>query len=299
MNDSRSSNGSSPVDRQSTESGLLYIVATPIGNLSDITQRAIDTLREVDLILAEDTRHTKPLLRHFAVNTRTQAFHDHNEQAQLGNMIEKLQAGQNIALVSDAGTPLISDPGYGLVHAAQQAGLTVIPIPGACAVIAALSASGLPTDQFYFAGFTPAKSQQRLSFLRGYLEQTATLVFYESSHRVLDSLRDCVAVFGQRQATLARELTKKFETIRTATLPELHGFVAADDNQRRGEFVIIIQGQSKSAVGDDQAEIERTLTILLAELPVSQAVDLTVKLLGVKKNAVYKLALQLDKNKPS
>lgn len=276
------------------EAGVLYIVATPIGNLSDMTERAIETLRGVDLILAEDTRHTKPLLQHFAINTRTQAFHDHNERDQVSKVIEKLEAGKNIALVSDAGTPLISDPGYGLVNAAQKANVQVSPIPGACAVIAALSASGMPTDQFLFAGFIPAKTQQRLNFLKSFTEQTSTLVFYESSHRILDSLRDCVEVFGDRKATMARELTKKFETIRSTTFDELRQWVSEDENQRKGEFVLIVEGVDKNQDKDDQ-NMDQMLCVLLEELSVSQAVDLTVKLLGAKKNKVYKRALELGK----
>lgn len=276
------------------EAGILYIVATPIGNLADMTERAIETLRHVDLILAEDTRHTKPLLQHFAINTRTQAFHDHNEREQVSKVIEKLESGEDIALVSDAGTPLISDPGYGLVRAAQQANIQVCPIPGACAVIAALSASGLPTDQFLFAGFIPAKTQQRVKFLKSFSAQNCTLVFYESSHRIQESLRDCAEVFGDRSATMARELTKKFETIRSATFKELQQWVSEDENQRKGEFVLIVEGIDKNQDEDEQA-LDKTLSVLLKDLPVSQAVELAVKLLGVKKNKAYKRALELEK----
>lgn len=276
------------------EAGILYIVATPIGNLSDMTERAIETLRDADLILAEDTRHTKPLLQHFAINTRAQAFHDHNERDQVSTVIEKLGAGQNIALVSDAGTPLISDPGYGLVRAAQEINIQVCPIPGACAVIAALSASGMPTNQFLFAGFIPTKTQQRLNFLKSFLDQSCTLVFYESSHRIQDSLRDCAEVFGDRPATMARELTKKFETIRSATFKELQQWVSEDENQRKGEFVLMVEGVDKNQ-NEDEKKLDRTLFVLLEDLSVSQAVDLAVKLLGVKKNKAYQRALELQK----
>lgn len=278
-----------------SEAGILYIVATPIGNLSDMTERAIETLRDADLILAEDTRHTKPLLQNFAINTRAQAFHDHNERDQVSKVIEKLESGLNIALVSDAGTPLISDPGYGLVRAAQQASIQVCPIPGACAVIAALSASGMPTDQFLFAGFIPAKTQQRINFLKSFEEQSSTLVFYESSHRIQDSLRDCAEVFGDRAATMAREITKKFETIRSATFSELQQWVSEDENQRKGEFVLMVEGVDKNQ-DEDEANLDRTLSVLLEDLPVSQAVEIAVKLLGVKKNKAYKRALTLQKN---
>ena len=277
-----------------SEAGVLYIVATPIGNLADITERAIKTLRDVDLILAEDTRHTKPLLQHFAINTRTQAFHDHNEREQVGKMIEKLESGKNIALVSDAGTPLISDPGYSLVNAAQHANIQVCPIPGACAVITALSASGMPTDQFLFAGFIPAKTQQRINFLQSFVSHSYTLVFYESSHRIQDSLRDCAEVFSDRSVTMARELTKKFETIRSTTFKELQQWVSEDENQRKGEFVLIVEGADKNQDKMEQ-DLDRTLDVLLESLPVSQAVDLAVKLLGIKKNKVYKRALELQK----
>jgi len=278
-----------------SEAGILYIVATPIGNLSDMTERAIETLRHVGLILAEDTRHTKPLLQHFAINTRAQAFHDHNEREQVSKIIKRLEEGQNIALVSDAGTPLISDPGYGLVKAAQEAHIQVCPIPGACAVIAALSASGMPTDQFLFAGFIPAKMQQRLNFLQSYTKQSSTLVFYESSHRIQDSLRDCAEVFGDRRATLARELTKKFETIRSATFHELQQWVAEDENQRKGEFVLMVEGVDKNQ-DEDQQHLDHLLSVLLEDLPLSKAVELSVKLSGIKKNKVYKRALELQKS---
>ncbi len=280
-------------DTTNSDMGVLYIVATPIGNLSDISQRAIETLRDVDVILAEDTRHTKPLLQQFSINTRLFAYHDHNEQQQVPKILERLLRGENLALVSDAGTPLISDPGYSLVQAAQNAGISVCPIPGACALITALSASGMPTDQFHFGGFLPHKQQNRLRTLKSIANSTHTTVFYESSHRIVSSLEDCVAVFGSRPAAIARELTKKFETIKAADLPELLDFVCSDDNQQRGEFVVIIGGAQ--AVDDSEQQLEHTLTVLLANLPLSQAVELSAKLLGLKKNKVYQFALAMQK----
>lgn len=273
--------------------GVLYVVATPIGNSADMTERAIKILGEVDLILAEDTRRTKPLLQRLAISaSKVISFHEHNEERLTDNIIEKIKSGDSIALVSDAGTPLISDPGYSLVDAAHGSGIKIEPIPGACAIIAALSVSGLPTDQFFFAGFLPAKSIQRISSLQGLMSQNGTLIFYESSHRIQACLLDCVNVFGNRKAVLAREMTKLYETIRQDSLDNLLDFVNSDANQQKGEFVLLIEGAPKQQ-DFNQQEIDRMLTIMLAELPLKQAAQLVAKVLGLKKNFVYQRALEL------
>jgi len=271
----------------------LYVVATPIGNLADITERALSILKNVDLILAEDTRRTLPLLQRHAVNaSNLQAFHEHNELKIQDRLIDKLLSGEKIALVSDAGTPLISDPGYGLVAKAHEVGVKVEPIPGACAAIAALSASGMPTDKFFFVGFMPAKSSKRKADLLELKEQVGTLVFYESSHRILASIGDCLDVLGDRFAVMGRELTKMHETIHAAKLSELKEFVAADSNQQRGEFVLLIEGAKRNVEVDDK-EVDRVLKILLADLPVKQAAAMAASILNVKKNLTYQRALEL------
>ncbi len=279
---------------QNENAGTLYVVATPIGNFGDITERALIVLRDVDLILAEDTRRTKPMLQRFAIGRPTvMAFHEHNEDYASVKMIERLLVGENIALVSDAGTPLISDPGYGLVAAAHQAGVQVVPIPGSCAIIAALSAGGLPTDQFFFAGFLPAKSTQRCKALTSLQEQIGTLVFYESSHRILASLEDCLSVLGNRPAVLARELTKMYETIQMGSLSALLEFVREDSNQQKGEFVLLVEGAEKQEHSIDERELDRLLLLMMEELPLKQAASLTAKILGMKKNAAYQRALTI------
>jgi 16S rRNA (cytidine1402-2'-O)-methyltransferase len=274
--------------------GVLYIVATPIGNRSDITQRAIDILSDVDLIAAEDTRHSRHLLQNFNIKTKLCAYHDHNEEQQTPILIEKLHSGSNIALISDAGTPLLSDPGYRLVKAAHEANIKVSPLPGPCAAIAALSASGLPTDRFYFAGFPPSKSSARVHFYEQLCEQTASLIFYESSHRIEKSLFDMNKVFGpQRQAVLAREITKTFETIKKTSLSDLLQWVGDDENQRKGEFVVIIQGNTEQS-SENTVSLEHMLKVLMDELPLKQATKLAANLTGLKKNQVYKTALDMQ-----
>ncbi|QUJ67098.1 16S rRNA (cytidine(1402)-2'-O)-methyltransferase [Photobacterium sp. GJ3] len=276
----------------SVDVATLYIVPTPIGNLADITQRALDVLANVDLIAAEDTRHTSRLLSHFAIPTRTFALHDHNEQQKADVLIEKLQQGSSIALVSDAGTPLISDPGYHLVTRCRQAGVKVVPLPGACAVITALSASGLPSDRFSFEGFLPAKSKGRQDTFRDLMEDPRTLIFYESPHRILDSLADMLAVLGpDRDVVLARELTKTFETIHGAPLGELIPWLNEDSNRIRGEMVLLVAGH-RAGKEDMPAEALRTLKILVAELPLKKAAAMTAEIHGVKKNALYKWGLE-------
>lgn len=271
------------------------MVATPIGNLSDMSQRALDILAKVDLVAAEDTRHSRRLLSYFSIDKPLLSLHEHNEQAKVEAVIQKLMAGKNIALVSDAGTPLISDPGYPLVHACRQQQVKVVPIPGPSALITALSVSGLPTDSFRFCGFPPRQSARRQEFFRQFNRDTATLVFYESSHRILASLEDAVAVFGlQRQACLARELTKLYETVITATLGELQQHLLEDENQTRGEFVLMIQGISHDEKDVVHAiDAEELLQALLQELPVKKAAALTAKLTGKKKNELYQRALEL------
>jgi 16S rRNA (cytidine1402-2'-O)-methyltransferase len=281
----------------SIEAGILYIVATPIGNLGDISARALEVLQGVDYIAAEDTRHSAALMRHFAIDTPMFALHEHNERHKAQMVLERLQQGQALALISDAGTPLISDPGYFLVREAHRAGIKVVPLPGPSALIAALSASGLATDHFCFEGFLPAKSGARRKALEALAQESRTLAFYESPHRIEESLADMVVTLGaQRPATLARELTKTFETIHHATLGELAEWVAADPNQRKGEFVVLVEGAAKDEGGDGpDAEACRIAGILVKELPLKQAAALTATISGEKKNAIYKYLLSQEK----
>lgn len=277
-----------------SQAGQLYVVATPIGNLNDFSQRAIDTLKAVDLIAAEDTRHSKPLLQHFAITTPLQSLHEHNEQQRSELLVQRLQAGDSIALISDAGTPLISDPGYRLVSLVKSQGIQVIPVPGSCALISALSASGIASDRFSFEGFLPAKAGARRQQLSQLKNEQRTLIFYESPRRLLDTLKDCVEIFGdQRRACLARELTKIHETIETRQLAALQEWVAADANQQRGECVLLIEGAS-DAVSADEQEMQRVLALLLPELPVKKAAAITAGITGGSKNEAYQLALKLQ-----
>jgi len=277
-----------------SKAGTLYVVATPIGNLEDMTPRAIRILSEVDLIAAEDTRHSGKLLKHFGIEAKTEALHEHNERSQVPRLIEILQAGKSIAFITDAGTPLVSDPGFHLVRSARQAGLTVIPVPGACAAIAALSAAGLPSDRFVFEGFPPAKSAARRAVFEKLHEEARTLIFYESPHRILESLKEMTEIFGpEREAVLARELTKQFETVRSGTLTELSEWVNRDPHQQLGEFVILIHGVPRAEREAVDEDAERVLKILLEELPVSQATALAAKITGLKKNRLYEHALNL------
>ena len=274
--------------------GTLYVVATPIGNLEDMTPRAIRILSEVDLIAAEDTRHSGKLLKHFGIEAKTEALHEHNERSQVPRLIDILQAGKSIAFITDAGTPLVSDPGFHLVRSARQAGLTVIPVPGACAAIAALSAAGLPSDRFVFEGFPPAKSAARRAVFEKLREEARTLIFYESPHRILESLKEMTEIFGpEREAVLARELTKQFETVRSGTLTELSEWVNRDPHQQLGEFVILIHGVPRAEREAVDEDAERVLKILLEELSVSQATALAAKITGLKKNRLYEYALNL------
>ncbi len=264
----------------------LYIVATPIGNLADITSRAVEVLRSVDVIAAEDTRHSKRLLEHLQINTRCIALHEHNEGQQSETLLQRIQQGESIAVISDAGTPLISDPGYRLVHLAQQAGIKVVPIPGACALITALSAAGLPTDKFIFEGFLPAKANSRLKHCQNLAKESRTLVFYESPHRIVDSISNMLEAFGpDRQVVIARELTKTFETIHSANLADMLEWLTADTNQQRGEFVVVIHGAQANAELDPEAE--RITSLLANELPAKQAAKLAAEITGLKKNQLY------------
>jgi 16S rRNA (cytidine1402-2'-O)-methyltransferase len=283
-----------------TNPGVLSIVATPIGNLDDMSSRAQQVLASVDLIAAEDTRHSQKLLAHFGIQKKMLPYHDHNDDKQSLVLLERLESGQNIALISDAGTPLISDPGYRLVRMARAHGIQVTPIPGASAPIAALSAAGVATDRFSFEGFLPAKSAARRKVFNALLNEQRTMVFFESPHRVLESLRDAVAVFGEsRDAVFVRELSKTFETFIADSLSAILKVVEADDNQRRGEIVLIITGAEKSTesavLSDEQ---EHCLRVLAAELPTKQAAGLASSITGVPKKRLYQRALELKDEHP-
>ncbi|MBH3340114.1 16S rRNA (cytidine(1402)-2'-O)-methyltransferase [Pseudomonas mendocina] len=278
----------------SVQPGSLYVVATPIGNLDDISARALRILREVALIAAEDTRHSARLLQHFGIATPLAACHEHNERDQGGRFLARLQAGEDVALISDAGTPLISDPGYHLVRQARAAGFAVVPVPGACALIAALSAAGLPSDRFIFEGFLPAKAAGRRARLEQVREEPRTLIFYEAPHRILECLQDMRDVFGaERPALLARELTKTFETLQGLPLAELCEWVGADSNQQRGECVVLVAGwQAPEGEEAVSAEALRVLDLLMAEMPLKRAAALAAQITGVRKNLLYQVALE-------
>ncbi|SES96581.1 16S rRNA (cytidine(1402)-2'-O)-methyltransferase [Thorsellia anophelis] len=275
--------------------GQFFIVPTPIGNLGDMTQRAIDTLNFVDLIAAEDTRHTGKLLQQFMIKTPMMALHDHNEQQKASVLIGQLKQGVNVALVSDAGTPLINDPGYHIVKQCHEEGIRVVPLPGACAAITALSGAGLPSDKFCYEGFLPAKSKARQSALLEVSEESRTLIYYESPHRILETLEDMQAIFGaERYIVIARELTKIWETIHGAPVCELLAWIKADANRQRGEFVVLVDGAKKNDTAQDSIfskEVLRTLNLLMKELPLKKAAALTAEIYDVKKNALYKWAI--------
>ena len=283
----------SPSTPQTSEFGTLYVVATPIGNLDDISARALRILAEVSLIAAEDTRHSSRLLQHFGIRTPLAACHEHNEREEGGRFITRLLAGDAVALISDAGTPLISDPGYHLVRQARAAGIRVVPVPGACALIAGLSAAGLASDRFVFEGFLPAKHVARCARLAAVQNDPRTLIFYEAPHRLLDSIADMRDIFGaDRPAVLARELSKTFETIHDLPLAELHAWVAADANQQRGECVLLVAGYQVPADAPEvPLEAQRVLTLLMAEMPLKRAAGLAAQITGARKNALYQWAL--------
>lgn len=268
--------------------GRLWIVATPIGNLDDLSPRARSVLRDVDVIAAEDTRHSAPLLAQAGSRARMLALHEHNERDQAARIVEHLRAGDSVALISDAGTPLVSDPGFRLVRAARDAGCEVSPVPGPCAAIAALSAAGLPSDRFVFEGFLPAKSSARRERLQALGAESRTLIFYESSHRIVDCLADMILVFGaSRAGVLARELTKIFETFIAAPLETIAARVGADANQQRGEFVLLIAGAEGEAADMQLAEGRRVFGLLRAELPPARAAKLASAITGAPRKALY------------
>jgi 16S rRNA (cytidine1402-2'-O)-methyltransferase len=277
--------------------GRLYVVATPIGNLSDLSARARDVLESVGLIAAEDTRHTGSLLKHFAVRTPLMSLHEHNEKQRTSEVVLRLQQGTSVALVSDAGTPAISDPGFELVRAAAAAGIDIVAVPGPCAATAALSIGALPTDRFCFEGFLPARTAARRERLRELADETRTLVFYESPHRIAAMLEDCVGCFGaQRLAAVAREITKLHEAVYRGSLAELSARAAQDSDFSRGEIVLIVAGSSRAADAPDEAALDRVLRPLLNELPLKQAARLAAQIADVRDNQAYKRALHLRRD---
>ncbi len=273
--------------------GTLYIVATPIGNLGDISARALDILAQVDIIACEDTRHTQKLLSAFSIKNKTLSMHDHNERQRQEYIASLLQEGKSIALVSDAGTPLISDPGFHLVRHCRSLGLAVSPIPGACAVISALSVAGLPTDRFTFEGFLPSKSNARKNTLLALANEARTMVFYDAPRRAIDTIKDIVVTLGgERHVVIARELTKTFETIHSDKAESLLAWLEQDPNQLKGEMVLIIEGYQADP-DEISAEAINTLKLLLAEMKPKKACAITAEIYGVKKNALYDIALSL------
>jgi len=275
------------------ESAALYVVPTPLGNLADLTRRAEEILRTVSWVAAEDTRHSGPLLKQLGARARTLPAHQHNEHEAAARIVDKLRAGEAVALISDAGTPGISDPGARIVAAVRAAGCRIVPLPGPCAATTALSASGLLDEHFLFYGFLPSKGGQRRQALEALREQPAALVFYEAPHRVLETVADMATVFGERTLVIARELTKLFETIHSLPLPEALDWLKADPNRQRGEFVLMLSG---ATAGSDSGEGERVLKLLLADgLPTKQAAKLAASITGGAKNALYDLALSLKR----
>ncbi len=275
-------------------SGILYIVATPIGNLSDITIRAVEILKKVDAVLAEDTRHTKKLFDHYEIDSPLVAFHEHNENEKVDYILAQIGSGKSLALVSDAGTPLISDPGYNLVLEAKKNGISVVPIPGPSALIAALSSSGIESNNFTFLGFLPSKQSARLRLLKTKKSLNETIIFYESPKRILAALMDMLEVFGEkRQVCLAKEITKSFETILNDNLVNLIEYLTSDSSHQKGEFVIIISPVNKVDLDEAQVQLEKILPILCAEMGASQAAKLAAKITGIDKKHCYKRAINL------
>tara|TARA_B100000787_G_scaffold110083_1_gene81936 strand:+ start:335 stop:1207 length:873 start_codon:yes stop_codon:yes gene_type:complete len=278
------------------EAESLYVVATPIGNLADMSVRAIEVLKDVDVIAAEDTRHSGHLLQHYSIMTPTVSLHEHNEKQRSELLLSRLQRGESVALISDAGTPLISDPGYRLVSLVREHGINVVPVPGCCALVAALSASGLASDRFSFEGFLPSKQAARKQALENLKNETRTMIFYESPRRLNNSLSDMGIVFGrERRACLAREMTKLHETIITRPLVELQSWVESDSNQQRGECVVLVEGNRIEKDATEE-EVDRVLAILLNDLPIKRAAAITASLLTVSKNKAYEQALKLQHN---
>ena len=290
LTDSNKEN-SQQIKQFTEQAGVLYVVATPIGNIEDISYRAVQTLKDVSLICAEDTRHSQRLMAHYDIRTPMMSLHEHNEEARIQQIADKLAAGDCIALISDAGTPLISDPGFKLVRGLRQQGYSISPIPGASALISALSVAGLATDSFSFWGFLPAKSKARKERFKALAEHKETLVFYESSHRIADSLQDLSDVLGERQVVIARELTKNFETILSGDSSNILEQVLNDSNQQRGEFVVMVEGAT-NAVDGVTAEAQEVMAQLLTELPPNKAAKLAAQITGAKKKELYQWALQ-------
>lgn len=277
---------------QGNATGILYIVATPIGNLQDMSQRALATFESVDLIAAEDTRHSGILLSHYGIKKPFFALHDHNEQQRASVLVEKLQQGQHIALISDAGTPLISDPGFHLVRYCRQVGIQIVPIPGACAAITALCSSGIASDRFCFEGFLPAKTKGRCDKLTALADEPRTLIFYESTHRILDTLADMKTVLGaDRYLVMARELTKTWETIVGASVGELIEWLKQDSNRIKGEIVLIVEGKPAQENAEISPQAVRLLQLLVKELPLKKAAAIVAETFGDKKNALYQYGL--------
>lgn len=269
----------------------LYLVATPIGNLADMVPRALTVLQSVDAIAVEDSRHSGKLLQHFNISKPLIPYHDHNERDAAERILHLLQQGKRVALISDAGTPAIADPGYRLVRLAHQNGVRVESVPGACAAITALAGSGLPSDRFLFCGFLPAKQQARCTALQALTQESVTLIFYEAPHRLADTVQDLVDTFGgEREICLARELSKQYETLWLTTLAELAQALTEKRVEERGEIVLIVAGNTQK--NNDQGEDDRILKILLAELPVKQAAALTAQITGASKRELYQRALQ-------
>ncbi len=296
-----SNSNSKEVEKQSkvsVDKGVLYIVATPIGNLADVSQRALEVLAAVDIIAAEDTRHSGRLLQQYQITTKIMALHDHNERDRAPDVVKRLAQGKSVALISDAGTPLISDPGFHLVRLAHEQGFKVVPVPGASAMLAALSAAGLPSDRFVFEGFLPSKGVARKKRLEAVAAESRTLIFYEAPHRILDTLAEMVDVFGaDRYVVLARELTKTFETIKGDNIGSLLDWVSSDPDQQKGEMVLLVHGLTAEQDSANDVEAQRILKLLLEELPLSQASALAAKITGNKKKPLYQFGLSLAKQK--
>jgi 16S rRNA (cytidine1402-2'-O)-methyltransferase len=279
--------------------GVLYIVATPIGNLADISQRALDILKSVDLVAAEDTRHSQKLLAHYGINQQMMALHEHNERERANEIINRVHSGQSIALISDAGTPLISDPGYFLVRMAHDANIRIVPIPGASAMVTALSAAGLPTDRFWFEGFLPAKANARTRRLAELRQQSATMVFYEAPHRLLETVCAICEIFGaRRRISLLRELTKTYETVIQKSCEELCAFIEQNPEQQKGESVLVVEGNVQQAEPNiAEVDVTRLLTVLLRIMSVKEAARTAAELTGQSKNSLYQQALALTGDK--
>lgn len=271
---------------------FLYIVSTPIGNLGDMTPRAIEVLRQVDVVAAEDTRHSKRLMNHFGIDTPLIPCHDHNERHQAEKIVQRMHTGQSVALISDAGTPLISDPGFYLVRSVREAGFRVVPVPGACAFVAALSVGGLPTNRFYFEGFLPARGAARRKRIDALSAFPDTWGVYESPHRILELMDDLVTVLGgERYISLAREITKTFETVLAGTVFEVQAILKSDSNQQRGEFVVLVEGYKEEEDSEIGPEIEKMLRRLMDDLPIKKAASVVADLTGLRKKDLYELGL--------